>query len=115
MKKISNKQLKKKKNAYFSLFLVNFLENCLPAFEVVSVFVPVVGFLYAAYMGPFLCNQSVNLCLFIGDLSPLIIRDIKEKSLLLPVIFVIRVGIFVHVAIFFSGLLKDYFLAFFRA
>ena len=37
--------------------------------------------------------QSVSLCLFIGELSPLILRDIKEKSLLLPVIFVVRVGI----------------------
>jgi hypothetical protein len=41
----------------------------------------------------YLCNQSVNLCIFIGELSPLVLRDIKEKSLLLPVIFVVRVGI----------------------
>ena len=30
---------------------------------------------------------------FWGELSPLILRDIKEKSLLLPVIFVVRVVI----------------------
>ena len=35
----------------------------------------------------------VSLCLFIGELSPFILRDIKEKSLLLPVIFVVRGGI----------------------
>jgi hypothetical protein len=36
-------------------------------------------------------HQSVSL--FIGELSPLTLRDIKEKQLLLPVIFVVRVGI----------------------
>jgi hypothetical protein len=41
-----------------------------------SVFVPEVGFLYAAKC---LCSQSVSLCLFTGELSPLILRDIKEK------------------------------------
>ena len=40
-----------------------------------------------------LCSQSVSLCLFIGEFSPLILSDIKEKLLLLPVIFVVRVGI----------------------
>jgi hypothetical protein len=40
-----------------------------------------------------LCNQSVSLCLFPGELSPLILRDFKEKSLLFSNIFVIRVGI----------------------
>ena len=44
-------------------------------------------------VGSFLCIPSVSLCLFIGELSPLILRDIKEKSLLLPFIFVVRVGI----------------------
>jgi hypothetical protein len=38
-------------------------------------------------------NQSVSLCLFIGELSPLIFSNIKEKSLLISVIFVVRVGI----------------------
>jgi hypothetical protein len=54
----------------------------------VSFFVTEVGFLYAAKenVGSFLCNQSVSLCLCIGELSSLILRDIKEKQLLLPVI-----------------------------
>jgi hypothetical protein len=51
--------------------------------------------------GSFLLIQSVNLCLFIGELSPLILRDIKEKRLLLPVIFVVRDGITFFVVIFF--------------
>jgi hypothetical protein len=59
----------------------------------VSVFVPEVGFLYAAKCWVLLHSQSISLFLFIGELSPLILRDIKEKSLLLPVIFVVRVGI----------------------
>jgi hypothetical protein len=29
-------------------------------------------------LGP-VCSPSVSLCLFIGELSPLILRDIKEK------------------------------------
>ena len=40
-----------------------------------------------------LCIQSVNLCLFIGELSPLIFRDIKENCFLLPVTFVISGGV----------------------
>ena len=44
-------------------------------------------------VGSCLCSQPVSLCLFSGELSPLILRDIKEKLLLLPVIFVVRVGI----------------------
>ena len=36
------------------------------------------------------CSQSISLCLFIGELSPLILRDSKERYLLLPVIFVVR-------------------------
>jgi hypothetical protein len=43
-------------------------------------------------VGSCLCSQSVSLCLFIGELNPLILRDIKEKSLLLPIIFVVNVG-----------------------
>jgi hypothetical protein len=31
-------------------------------------------------VGSYLCNQPVSLCLFIGELSPLILRDIKEKT-----------------------------------
>ena len=62
-------------------------------------------------VGSWLCSQSVSLCVFIGVLSPLILRDIKEKSLLLPVIFVARVGI-LFMWLSYLGLLKDYFLAF---
>jgi hypothetical protein len=36
---------------------------------------------------------SFSLCLFIGELIPLMLRDIKEKSLLTPIIFVVRGGI----------------------
>jgi hypothetical protein len=64
-------------------------------------------------VGSYLCSQSVSLCLFIEELSPLILRDIKEKSLLLPVIFVVRDGS-VHVAIFFKfveRLLSCFFLS----
>jgi hypothetical protein len=43
--------------------------------------------------GTCLCDQSLSPCLFIAELSPLIIRDIKENMLLFPVIFVVRVGI----------------------
>ena len=64
-------------------------------------------------VGTCLCKQSVTLCLFIGQLSPLLLRDIKEKSLLLPVTFV-RVGI-LFMCLSSLGLLKDYFLAFSRA
>jgi hypothetical protein len=61
-----------------------------------------------------LCNNFVSLCLFIGGLSPLILRYIKEKSLFLPVIFVFRVGI-LFMWPSSLGLLIDYFLAFSRA
>ena len=44
-------------------------------------------------VGSCLCSQYVSLCLFIVELSPLILRDIKEKLLLLPIIFVVNVGI----------------------
>jgi hypothetical protein len=72
-----------------------FLENYFLAFysKVVSLFVPKVGIRYAAKNGSCLYNQSISLPLFIGGLSPLILRDIKEKSLLFPVIFVVRIGI----------------------
>ena len=51
---------------------------------------------------------------FYWELSPLIVRDIKEKLVLLPVIFVVRVGI-LFMWVSSLGLLKDYFLAFSRA
>ena len=52
---------------------------------------------FVSYMkqnaGSCLHIKSISLCLFIVDLSPLILRDIKKKSLLVPVIFVFRDGI----------------------
>jgi hypothetical protein len=76
----------------------------------VFVFVPEVVFLYAAKVGSCLHNQSVSLYLFIGELSPLILRDIKEKLLLFSVIFVDRDEILI---IWLSSLgLLNYFLDF---
>ena len=49
---------------------------------------------------------------FIGELSPLILREIKEKRLLLPVIFVFKAGIlFLQLAYFrfVEGLLSCFF------
>jgi hypothetical protein len=66
------------------------------------------------HVGSCLCNQSVSLCFFIVELSPLILRDTKAKSLLLPVIFVVRVGI-LFMWLSSLDLLKDYFLGFSRA
>ena len=43
-------------------------------------------------LGPvYICSLLVYV--FFGELSPLMLRDIKEKSLLLPVIFAVRGGI----------------------
>lgn len=33
--------------------------------------------------------QSVNLCLFIGELGPMMLRDIKDQLLLVPLIFIV--------------------------
>ena len=71
------------------------LENCFLAFysEVISVFsVRFVSFM-KQNAGSCLHIKSFSLCLFIVELSPLILRDIKKKSLLVPVIFVFRDGI----------------------
>ena len=60
----------------------------------------------------FLCSQSLGLCLFIGELSSLLLRDIKEKLLLLPFIFVVRIGIlFLRLSSFrfVEGLLSCFF------
>ena len=48
---------------------------------------------------------------FIGELSPLILRDIKEKSLL-PVIFIVSIGILFLMQSslsFVEGLLSSFF------
>ena len=55
--------------------------------------------------------QSFSLCLLLGKLSSLLLRDIKEKWLLLPVIFVVR-GRNMFLWLSSLGLLKDYFLDF---
>jgi hypothetical protein len=57
-------------------------------------------------VGSCLCSQSVSLCLFIEELSPLILRDIKEERLLLLVIFVVRGGIMLFFGYPLFGLLK---------
>jgi hypothetical protein len=69
-------------NGYSSLFLGTIcLENCFPTFysEVVSVFVDEVCFLYEAkILGPvYISSQLVFV--FLGELSPMILRDTKEK------------------------------------
>ena len=69
-------------------------KNCFPAFysKVESVFVTEVSCMQQN-VGSCLCNQSVSLCLFIGELILVILRDIMQKQLLLPVIFVVRFGV----------------------
>jgi hypothetical protein len=44
-------------------------------------------------VGSYLCIRFVSLGLFIGELSPVMLRDMKEDLCLLPVIFVVRGGI----------------------
>ena len=101
-------------NGYSSFFLRTVCqENCFPALysKVVSVFVLEVGFLHAVkiwdlFMYP-VC-QSLSFYWGIESIA------IKEKLLLLPDLFVVRVGI-LSMWLSFLGLLKDYFLAFSRA
>ena len=59
-----------------------------------------------------LCSQSISLCFLIGEFSLLMLREIKEKQLLLPVIFVVKVGIlFLWLSSFWfvEGLLSCFF------
>jgi hypothetical protein len=62
-------------------------------------------------VGSCLYIQSVNLCLFIGELSPLMLRDIKESLLLLvifDVIFLLEVFfIYISNAIPFPSFLSE--------
>ena len=63
--------------------------------------------------GSSLCSQSISLCFLIGEFSLLMLREIKEKQLLLPVIFVVKVGIlFLWLSYFrfVEGLLSCFFL-----
>ena len=65
-------------------------------------------------IGSFLPNQSLSLCLFIGELSSLILRDIKEEALIFPVLLLLLLVEleFYSCGYLLLGLLKDYFLAF---
>ena len=64
-------------------------------------------------VGSCLCSQSISLCLFIGKLSPSMLRNIKQQLLLLPVISVVR-GRICMCGYLLLGLLKDYCFAFSR-
>ena len=77
-----------------------------------SVFFPEVDFLKQQNVVSCLCSQSVSLCLFIGELSPLILRGIKEKCCFL-LFLLLELG-FCSSGCLLLGLLKDYFLAFAR-
>ena len=65
-------------------------------------------------IGSFLPNQSLSLCLFSGELSSLILRDIKEEALIFPVLLLLLLVEleFYSCGYLLLGLLKDYFLAF---
>ena len=64
-------------------------------------------------IGSFLPNQSLSLCLFSGELSSLILRDIKEEALIFPVLLLLLLELeFYSCDYLLLGLLKDYFLAF---
>ena len=66
-------------------------------------------------IGSFLPNQSLSLCLFSGELSSLILRDIKEEALIFPVflfLFLLLELEFYSCGYLLLGLFKDYFLAF---
>ena len=67
-------------------------------------------------IGSFLPNQSLSLCLFTGELSSLILRDIKEEALIFPVLLLLLLVEleFYSCGYLLLGLLKDYFLAFSR-
>ena len=65
-------------------------------------------------IGSFLPNQSLSLCLFSGELSSLILRDIKEEALIFPILLLLLLLEleFYSCGYLLLGLLKDYFLAF---
>ena len=60
---------------------VHLLENLFPALysEVMFIFVAEVCFSYAAADGSCVCAHSVSLCLFIRELSPLMLSNINDK------------------------------------
>jgi hypothetical protein len=65
-------------------------------------------------IGSCLCSQSASLCLFIAELSPLTLRDIKENNGCFLLFLLLQLG-FCSYDYLLLGLLKDYFLAFSRA
>jgi hypothetical protein len=77
------------------------MENLFPALdsEVVSVFVAEVCFLYAVDDEPYLCIHYISLCCFIGELIPLMLRDINDQWLLVPVILLLEVVLSVYDAL----------------
>lgn len=81
---------------YSSLVLVTVcLQNFFPTFysEVGSVFVTEVYYLYEAKGWILLMYPVFSQCLFIRQLNPLMSRDIKDRWLLVPDIFVVGDGI----------------------
>ena len=66
-----------------------FLEDIFPDFycEVVPVFLMEVCFYMHQSAGTCLCIKSISICLFIGEMRPLILRDIRERWLLVPFMF----------------------------
>ena len=65
-------------------------------------------------VGSCLCSQSISVCLFIGDSSPLMLRDIKESNCCFLLFLLLKLG-FCSCGFLLLGLLNDYFLAFNRA
>jgi len=86
--KISN--IKKDIRVASLLYASVCLENFFPAFysEVISMFVAKVFLVYSRMMEPFFIH-SVSLCLFIRELSPLILGDNNDQLMLIPVILIV--------------------------
>jgi hypothetical protein len=79
-------------NGYFTLFLGTLcLENLFQPFILKKCLF--LSLMCVSCMqwhaGSYLCIQSANLCLFIGDLNSLMLRDIKHQWLLIPAIFIV--------------------------
>ena len=65
------------------------MEDLFPFFysEIVTVFVIELFSCMLQNAGSCLTIQSVSICLFIGEFSPSILRDIKQRILLVPDMF----------------------------
>ena len=59
-------------------------------------------------------SQSISLCVFIGELSPLILEILRNSNFYFLLFVLIELG-FCSCCYLLLGLLKDYFLAFSRA